>query len=75
MPCPKQSARSFEVNHRIHVEPGGRHGDNDIGAAKSEPAQDPDIPVHIAYAIVLAFVVGLFTFCLVLLNRGVGIRE
>jgi ABC-2 type transport system permease protein len=34
-----------------------------------------DIPVGIAYAIVIAFVVGLFTFCLVLLNRGVGIRE
>ena len=34
-----------------------------------------DIPVGFAYAIVIAFVVGLFTVCLVLLNRGVGIRE
>ncbi len=34
-----------------------------------------DIGIGTAYAILLVFVVGLFTVCLVLLNRGVGIRE
>lgn len=34
-----------------------------------------DINIAYAYGIVLLFVVGLFTACLVLLNRGVGIRE
>jgi ABC-2 type transport system permease protein len=34
-----------------------------------------DIRIGIAYAIVLLFVIGLFTACLLLLNRGVGIRE
>jgi ABC-2 type transport system permease protein len=34
-----------------------------------------DIGIVTAYAILLAFVVGLFTVCLTLLNRGVGIRE
>ena len=34
-----------------------------------------DISIAYAYAIVLLFVIGLFTACLVLLNRGVGIRE
>ena len=34
-----------------------------------------DIGIGTAYAILLVFVVGLFTVCLTLLNRGVGIRE
>jgi ABC-2 type transport system permease protein len=34
-----------------------------------------DIGIGTAYAILLLFVVGLFAVCLVLLNRGVGIRE
>lgn len=34
-----------------------------------------DISIGYAYFIVLAFVAGLFTVCLMLLNRGVGIRE
>jgi ABC-2 type transport system permease protein len=34
-----------------------------------------DIRIGIAYAIVILFVIGLFTACLLLLNRGVGIRE
>lgn len=34
-----------------------------------------DIGIGYAYLIVLAFVAGLFFTCLVLLNRGVGIRE
>ena len=34
-----------------------------------------DIDIVYAYIIVLLFVVGLFTTCLVLLNRGIGIRE
>lgn len=34
-----------------------------------------DIDIGYAYLIVVAFVVGLFTVCLILLNRGVGIRE
>ena len=34
-----------------------------------------DISIGFAYAILLIFVVGLFTACLYLLNRGVGIRE
>ena len=34
-----------------------------------------DISIGYAYLIVILFVVGLFTTCLVLLNRGVGIRE
>ena len=34
-----------------------------------------DISIGVAYAILLAFVVLLFTACLRLLNRGVGIRE
>ncbi len=33
-----------------------------------------DIRVGVAYGIILVFVVGLFTFALSLLNRGVGIR-
>jgi ABC-2 type transport system permease protein len=34
-----------------------------------------DIGIGTAYAILLVFVVGLFSVCLYLLNRGVGIRE
>ena len=34
-----------------------------------------DIDIVVAYAILLVFVVLLFTACLLLLNRGVGIRE
>ncbi len=34
-----------------------------------------DISIEIAYIIVCLFVAGLFTACLMLLNRGVGIRE
>ena len=34
-----------------------------------------DISIGVAYAILLGFVVVLFTACLLLLNRGVGIRE
>ncbi len=34
-----------------------------------------DIPLGLAYAIIVLFLVLLFTACLVLLNRGVGIRE
>ena len=34
-----------------------------------------DISIGYAYLIVTLFVVGLFTTCLMLLNRGVGIRE
>ena len=34
-----------------------------------------DIGIGYAYAIVIFFVVALFTACLMLLNRGVGIRE
>jgi ABC-2 type transport system permease protein len=34
-----------------------------------------DISIAHAYAIILMFVVGLFTVSLVLMNRGVGIRE
>jgi len=34
-----------------------------------------DISISTAYVIVILFVVGLFTACLLLLNRGVGIRE
>lgn len=34
-----------------------------------------DIGIGYAYAIVVLFVVGLFTACLMLLNNGVGIRE
>ena len=34
-----------------------------------------DISIGVAYAILLIFVIGLFSACLYLLNRGVGIRE
>jgi ABC-2 type transport system permease protein len=34
-----------------------------------------DIRIGVAYAILLIFVIGLFSACLYLLNRGVGIRE
>lgn len=34
-----------------------------------------DINITYAYLIVLLFVVGLFTACLMLLNRGIGIRD
>lgn len=34
-----------------------------------------DINIGYAYLIVMLFVVGLFSACLILLNRGVGIRE
>jgi ABC-2 type transport system permease protein len=34
-----------------------------------------DISIGVAYGILLIFVAGLFTACLILLNRGVGIRE
>ena len=34
-----------------------------------------DIGIGTAYAILFVFVIGLFTVCLILLNRGVGIRE
>jgi ABC-2 type transport system permease protein len=34
-----------------------------------------DISIGVAYGILLIFVVGLFSACLYLLNRGVGIRE
>ncbi len=34
-----------------------------------------DIPIGTAYALVLFFVALLFTACLVLMNRGIGIRE
>jgi ABC-2 type transport system permease protein len=34
-----------------------------------------DISIYTAYTIVILFVAGLFTACLLLLNRGVGIRE
>jgi ABC-2 type transport system permease protein len=34
-----------------------------------------DISIQTAYVIVFLFVAGLFTACLMLLNRGVGIRE
>ena len=34
-----------------------------------------DISIGYAYLIVISFVIGLFTVCLVLLNRGIGIRE
>jgi ABC-2 type transport system permease protein len=34
-----------------------------------------DISIATAYAILLLFTVGLFAACLVLMNRGVGIRE
>ena len=34
-----------------------------------------DIGIGTAYAILFVFVIGLFTVCLTLLNRGVGIRE
>jgi ABC-2 type transport system permease protein len=34
-----------------------------------------DISIGVAYAILVAFVVVLFTACVQLLNRGVGIRE
>ena len=34
-----------------------------------------DISISLAYLIVGVFVVGLFTTCLLLLNRGIGIRE
>jgi len=34
-----------------------------------------DISIGYAYAIVIFFVVALFTACLMLLNRGIGIRE
>ena len=34
-----------------------------------------DISIGVAYGILLIFVAGLFTACLFLLNRGVGIRE
>ena len=34
-----------------------------------------DISIGTAYAILFVFVIGLFTVCLTLLNRGVGIRE
>ncbi|MEL7186482.1 MAG: ABC transporter permease [Pseudomonadota bacterium] len=34
-----------------------------------------DISIAHAYAILLVFVVGLFSACLLLMNRGVGIRE
>jgi ABC-2 type transport system permease protein len=34
-----------------------------------------DIDITTAYIILLSFVVGLFSVCLVLMNRGVGIRE
>jgi ABC-2 type transport system permease protein len=33
------------------------------------------ISIHTSYLIVSLFVIGLFTICLLLLNRGVGIRE
>jgi ABC-2 type transport system permease protein len=34
-----------------------------------------DISIGYAYAIIVLFVAGLFTASLVLMNRGVGIRE
>ena len=34
-----------------------------------------DISIGHAYTILFVFVIALFTACLVLMNRGVGIRE
>jgi ABC-2 type transport system permease protein len=34
-----------------------------------------DISIGVAYAILILFVVVLFTACVQLLNRGIGIRE
>jgi len=34
-----------------------------------------DIDISLAYAIVMVFAVGLFSICLILMNRGVGIRD
>jgi ABC-2 type transport system permease protein len=33
-----------------------------------------DIDIGVAYAIIIVFAAGLFLFCTVLINRGVGIR-
>ena len=34
-----------------------------------------DIDIGLAYAIILAFAVGLFAVCMFMINRGIGIRE
>jgi len=34
-----------------------------------------DINIGLAYAIILVFSIGLFSICLILMNRGVGIRD
>lgn len=34
-----------------------------------------DLPLALSYAIILAFIVGLYLFALALLNRGVGVRS
>ncbi len=44
-----------------------------LGTSHSSGA--PDISIGYAYFIVIAFVVGLFAASLMLLNRGIGIRE
>ena len=34
-----------------------------------------DISLALAFAVIIAFIVALFSVCLSLLNRGIGIRQ
>ena len=34
-----------------------------------------DVPIGVAYAIMIAFAAGLFALCIYLMHKGVGIRE
>ena len=53
----------------VHVPHAGAEHTGDDSLFKE------NIGIGTAYAILFVFVIGLFTVCLILLNRGVGIRE
>jgi len=61
-------SRANPILYMVNAFRYGILGASDIGGA-------PDISIGYAYFIVIAFVVGLFTASLMLLNRGIGIRE
>ncbi len=53
------------VNPRLHMVNAFRYGF--LGTS--------DVSVPGAFAIMIVLVIGLFSWCLVLLNRGTGIRD
>ena len=52
---PERGGDIVEVGHAAHVDPGLRHGDDDIGETEAEPVDEHDLPVgvgdHLAHQI------------------------